>query len=39
MRQKKSEKVECFKDNCIEIRDDKLSQSQTGYLSLAVNVL
>ena len=34
-----SEKAFCFKDNCIWIGAGKFSQSGTGYLSLAVNVL
>ena len=36
---KKSEKTVRFKDNCIWMGDDIFTQSWTGYLSLAVNVL
>ena len=36
---KKTQKVFRFKDNCISIWDNKFSQYQTGYFSLAVNVL
>ena len=36
---KQSEKLFGFKDNCIWVGEGKFSQSRTGYLSLAVNVL
>ena len=38
-KKKKREKAFPFKDNSIWIGDDKFSQCQTGYLSLAVNML
>ena len=39
MEEKNFLKKFAFKDICIWIRDDKFSQSGTGYLPLAVNVL
>ena len=36
---KNTKKVFRYKDNCIPIWDNKFSQYQTGYFSLAVNVL
>ena len=38
-RTRKLDKVFLFKNNCIWIEDNQLSQSRTGYLWLAVNVL
>ena len=39
MEQKNLKKIFGFKDTCIWIGDDKFSQTWTGFLSLAVNVL